>query len=225
MDSLHYRVSNKAPESYHVGVDLGQSRDPTAVALVARRESASIRDPASWEWESEYEYQIRGLRRLPLGMTYPKIVEQIELLTRTVPEDATRELVVDATGVGAAVVDLLREQFRNVSMPLVPVIFTAGEAARCERGAWRVPKKDLVHSLLVTFQEDKLRIPENHELAAVLIGELKTMALKITGQDHTSYEAWRENEHDDLVFALAMATWRARKCAPQPLGGRQRLLW
>jgi hypothetical protein len=213
------------PESYHIGVDLGQSRDPTAVALVARRVMTANRDPATWEWIAAYEYPVIGLKRLPLGLSYPAIVAEIESLARKVPMQGSRELVVDATGVGAAVVDLLRDQIRGDALPIVPVIFTAGDAARCDKGIWRVPKKDLVHALLVTFQEDRLRIAEKHELAARLVGELRNMALKIGGNDHTSYEAWRENEHDDLVFALALAVWRARKFVPRPLGERNRLLW
>ncbi|MEZ5351348.1 MAG: hypothetical protein R2762_01830 [Bryobacteraceae bacterium] len=218
-------TTKKRAESFHIGVDLGQSRDPTAVAVVARREMEGARDAATWEWIVEYEYPVMGLRRLPLGMPYPKIVAEIEALIQRLPDYGTRELIVDATGVGAAVVDLLREQLRNLPVPIVPVIFTGGDTARCENGVWRVPKKDLVHALLVTFQEDRLRMPESHELAGRLIGELKNMAIKIGNQEHVGYEAWRENEHDDMVFALAMAAWRARKFVPRPLGERRRLLW
>ncbi len=217
--------SNNLPESFHVGVDLGQSRDPTAVALVARRAMPATRDAATWEWITEYEYPVIGLRRLPLGLSYPKIVAEIGALIERLPEHGTREIVVDATGVGAAVVDLMREQLRSLAIPIVPVIFTGGDTARCENGVWRVPKKDLIHALLVAFQEDRLRLPKMHELAETLINELKNMAIKIGNQEHVGYEAWRQNEHDDMVFALAMGVWRARKFIARPLGERRPLLW
>jgi len=52
------------------------------------------------------------------------------------------------------------------------------------------------------------------------------MRVKITGESHASYEAWRQNQHDDMVFALALACWRGRCSEPKQLGPRQPLiLW
>jgi hypothetical protein len=42
------------------------------------------------------------------------------------------------------------------------------------------------------------------------------------GTGHTSYEAWREGEHDDLVLAVAMAIYSATRRRPQYLSGSWR---
>ena len=47
-------------------------------------------------------------------------------------------------------------------------------------------------------------------LRPVLVREMQNFTVKINPQTaHDSYGAWRENEHDDLVYALAMAAWQA----------------
>jgi hypothetical protein len=209
-----------AENIHFLGIDLGQSRDHTAVAAVAREQRNLGADPATYEPVVETAYSITGIRRLPLGLSYPAIISEIQQIRAKIPGRA--EMVVDATGVGAPVIDLLRERQETA---VVPVIFTAGGVERYERGAWRVPKKDLVHGLLITFEASALRIPKNHAHAALLIDELKKMSLKVTGNDHAAYESWREGDHDDMVFALALAVWRARRSIPDPMEGRRPLLW
>jgi len=51
----------------------------------------------------------------------------------------------------------------------------------------------------------------------VLAREMAEMRVKITPSGNEQYGAWREGEHDDLVLAVALACWGARKaypCAP-----------
>jgi phage terminase large subunit-like protein len=56
-------MGSKAPEPrYYVGVDLGQSRDPTAIAVVRRVDPPKpapkpIYAPGSLEWEQEQRRQ------------------------------------------------------------------------------------------------------------------------------------------------------------------------
>ena len=69
-----------------VGADIGQARDPTALAVI----------------EAEAEMiLVRHLERLPLGTPYPDAVKRIGEVVQTLPG---AELVVDATGVGRPVV-------------------------------------------------------------------------------------------------------------------------
>jgi hypothetical protein len=37
------------------------------------------------------------------------------------------------------------------------------------------------------------------------------MRVKITASGNEQYGAWREGEHDDLVLAVALACWGARR--------------
>ena len=80
-----------------VGVDLGQVSDPTAIAVA---------EPV------EPDIHIRHLERQPLGTPYPRVAARLGRLVRALPGDA--DLVVDATGVGRPVVDMLCDQDLNV---------------------------------------------------------------------------------------------------------------
>jgi hypothetical protein len=40
------------------------------------------------------------------------------------------------------------------------------------------------------------------------------MRVKTTPSGNEQYGAWREGEHDDLVLAVALACWGARKAYP-----------
>jgi len=209
---------------FFVGVDLGQRHDPTALAMVAREEHVTNEiDAATRERVVDVRYLVGGVRRLKLGTPYTEQVEEIARIVVALPPEGQAAVVVDATGVGAPVVELLRQQLG--SRPLVPVIFTGGDTARYDAGFWRVPKKDLVHGVMVLLQQGQLRISGKSPHAPLLIQELTSMRLRITPEGNAGYAAWREGEHDDLVFALALACWRARRTERRPLGERRPLFW
>ena len=43
----------------------------------------------------------------------------------------------------------------------------------------------------------------------------RTLPLPVTASGREQYGAWREGTHDDLVFAVALAYWAARKTYPR----------
>src|SRR5712675_1948331 len=88
-----------------IGVDLGQRRDYTAFAVVEVKEWVEEVVPA---WlraaEREVRFRVRHVERLPLGSEYRAAVERVrELVVAAVGLPVT--VVVDATGVGAPVVE------------------------------------------------------------------------------------------------------------------------
>ncbi|MDP2995867.1 MAG: hypothetical protein Q8N47_00175 [Bryobacterales bacterium] len=45
------------------------------------------------------------------------------------------------------------------------------------------------------------------------------MRVKVGGEGREQYGVWREGTHDDLVFAVVLAYWAARKMYPnEPTG-------
>jgi hypothetical protein len=198
------------PAGHFVGLDLGQARDPSAIVVMKYTEIPLGRSPVTFEPIVEQRYSFRHLERLPLGLDYPSQVEHVRTLVQR-PElaQSVTSLIVDATGVGRPVVDLLR----RAALPcrLVPVIITGGDKETCESGMWHVPKRDLISGLALLFQRGEIEIcghlPESETLAA----ELSAMRVKISLGGHDTYGAWREGEHDDLVLAAALACWRATR--------------
>ena len=49
------------------------------------------------------------------------------------------------------------------------------------------------------------------------------MRVRVTSSGNEQYGAWREGEHDDLVFAVALACWGAGKRYRRKLYGAEAL--
>jgi len=194
--------------SFFVGLDLGQARDFTAICVAEKvtREDAG-----------DYQLHIRHLERFR-DVLYPDVAERVQALMEA-PELGSRPaLTVDATGVGAAVVDMLRES----GLTFDAVTITGGDTESHQGGyAWRVPKRDLIGGLQVLLQSGRLKIASSLEHAETLRSELLNFRVKINiSTGHDTYEAWREGDHDDLVLAAALAAWNAYKGEWMPLIAR-----
>ena len=117
---------------YFVGVDLGQSRDFTAIAVVERAEKTGAWDPVGYAWRKVVALELRYLERMALGTPYPEVVERVAQVTRSGELDGRCHLAVDGTGVGRPVVDLLRRARPNCV--LLPAMITSGDRETQGRG-------------------------------------------------------------------------------------------
>jgi hypothetical protein len=116
-------------------------------------------------------------------------------------------LIVDNTGVGVAVSDLIKAR----GLKFESVTITGGDRTHRASGTWRVPKRDLVAALEVPFHTGELKVAEDMESWPTLRQELLNFRRKIDLRTaHDSYEHWREGDHDDLVLATALACWFPR---------------
>ena len=95
-------------DCYFVGLDLGQSRDFTAITVAERREEKGEWDPMLWAHKRTATLWVRHLERMPLGTPYPEVVERVRTLTRSAALLGQCHVVADATGVGRPVVDRKR---------------------------------------------------------------------------------------------------------------------
>src|SRR6516225_12315178 len=104
MTSNRCSRSEAMRSDYFLGLDLGQTRDFTALAVLERS------PPTDAETAVEPpEYALRHLHRFPLGTPYTEIVPAVAALVRSGPL-AEAPVVVDQTGVGRAVVDMMRQE-------------------------------------------------------------------------------------------------------------------
>jgi hypothetical protein len=188
------------PVDFLLGLDLGQARDYSALAVVER-----AREPhPDGGGRLVSRYAVRHLRRWPLGTSYTAVADDLAGLVRRPPLDGP-VLVVDQTGVGRAVVDCLAE--RRLAAALERVVLTGGRrASRSADGAWHVPKGELVGCLRALLASRRLRVAAVPERAA-LVRELLAFRVKITAAANETFAAGRERDHDDLVVAAALATW------------------
>jgi hypothetical protein len=101
------------PTNYFVGVDLGQSRDYTAIAVVERRGVGGRMEIRQLTHAEDGVLRLRFLERVELGTPYPEVVERVVQVTRSRELAGRCHLIVDGTGVGRPVVDLLRGRGRD----------------------------------------------------------------------------------------------------------------
>lgn len=219
----------KHPPGYIVGVDLGQARDYTAICVLeyTDRQTGRSRQRRVGNWatggasdlvpETEHVYQVRHLERLPLGTPYPEQAERVAAVINRVkalqreqhvwpqPEPKAPRLVADQTGVGRPVVDMLRAlDLRG----LYAVTIHGGDGVSRTGREYRIPKRELVSVLQVLLQTDRLSVAKALPEADTLVREMLAFKVKISDKGHDSYgNDWRENDHDDLVLAVALAAW------------------
>lgn len=165
------------------GIDVGKKRDPSALVML----EGEIRGPRR---------RIIGADRLPLKKTYPDQAEDMAKFA------AGADLIMmDGSGVGAAVVDIIR---LITDIPVWSVVTTGGEKAKIvwEEKAINVPKKAIVEHLGTSLEKGMLthRIPDiqGQRILDVLLQEMEKFERR--GQ---KMEA-ALGKHDDVVMALCI---------------------
>lgn len=185
---------------FFVGLDLGQSADYSAITVLER--TVVVKEGM----KPVTKFACRHLQRWQLGTPYTTIADDVlEMITREPGFLRGCKLVVDRTGVGAAVVEMIHA--KRLPCSIVPVLITGGHTVSCERGVWHVPKKELASVLQVLMQQRRLQIAKDLPEAATLVKELKAFKVKITTAGNEQFSAWRESDHDDLVLAVALSAW------------------
>jgi hypothetical protein len=168
---------------YLVGLDLGQAQDFSAWIV-----AECIKPPGD-----DSRYDVRHIDHIR-SARYPAIVDHITALVaalrepvafvdRHVPDPRgylrteqrpicpTVHLVVNYTGVGRPVADMLLAAELDRTLTLVTI--TGGDAVtRGDNGEVRVPKRDLASPVQVLLQSDRLRIGQELPHARTLTDEL-----------------------------------------------------
>jgi hypothetical protein len=180
---------------FYIGLDLGQKNDPTAIAVTEASVFHSLR--------------LRHIERVPLGTPYPRVVERVREIVQHSDLSNNCSLAVDATGVGAPVVDMLRAA--RLGCDIVAVTITGGQS-QTQSGAWaNVPKQDLLAVMQLMLERGELRISRDMKYLGALLQELADFRSRPNLQGRLRLGADAYGEHDDLVIALALACWRSKR--------------
>ena len=181
---------------FYLGLDLGQRRDNTAIAIVEKIESRS-----QWGHTEFLSFHVRHAERVLLGTPYALVVERVKQIVQTQPLRGNCAIAVDATGVGAPVVEMMRRA--ELGCEISAVTITGGGTASHIGSMHHVPKADLWAGLTIMLERDELRISTGIPCDAALRRELTTLN-SATGEAPAG-------EKDDLAIALALAVWKARR--------------
>src|SRR4051794_34103755 len=164
---------------YFVGLDLGKAQNYTALSVIERREIVYYdRHPITQQFLTDLKLRVLHLQRIPLDTPYPDIVAFVRRVVNRPEMSRHSTLVVDASGVGAPVVDLLRRA--QLPCTLAPVTITSGDRETSDALGYGVPKRDLIVGLQVAFENRWLRVSRRATHADEFVKELLDMRLYIS---------------------------------------------
>jgi Terminase RNaseH-like domain len=198
----------------HIGIDLGQVKDPTAICVakveqVWRGRGRDVTDKYNRvrkEKVFETEYTAHFLERLPLGTSYPDVAKRIvEILKNPLLLKIQRQAYIDITGVGRPVFQMVEEACKDekdtYNVILKPISFTSGKNYDREKGS--LGKAYLVSRMQALLQEQLVHAPDTPEARATL-EELRVYEIKVDDDGKDTYGA-KTGKHDDLATCLGLA--------------------
>ena len=187
-----------------VGMDLGQRQDYTAIAVVERRDAMRAYQPTSL-----HSIALRHVERLALGTPYAAVVQRVRAIVQSHELRGDCSLTVDATGLGAPVMEMLREA--RLGCEICAVTITGGARENSTGAGISVPKRDLIAEVQTRLERGELRIARDLRGARMLLRELMDVQARAKSNGGMRVGADGSGEHDDLVIALALACWKAKR--------------
>ena len=212
--------SLKVVQPFVVGLQLGRIQSPGALAIIERT-------PGLLE-DSPITHELRFLQRWREGTAYPTIVRQVAALLRRAPlrepdsrldpyrsllpdyiRGGTAAVVVNATGVGRAALELFADE--DPDLRTVATWVTTGDQALEDENGWRVPQRDLVAAVQVLQQQERLAIAALPETTVVL-AQVEGFHVTAGAGGRDRYEA--AAGEDEMVLAVALACWWGELVSP-----------
>lgn len=190
------------------GLDLGQTTDPSAIVII---EQSTIPDPhPGRQGYTLNQFDIRYIHRWELGTKYTKIVEDLQQMYISQAKLVDSPLIVDETGVGKAVVEMIRAS--SIRARIKPYTITAGyREGEFQKGRGTVPKLHLVGAVQAAIQQRRLRYADGLRLGPALEKEMETFHVKVTLDRNETFAHSRQGDKDDLVLAASLAIWWGEK--------------
>jgi hypothetical protein len=194
---------------YYIGMSIGQYNQHTAVVLIEREKR-----------DGEMLYYLTAAERFNIGVQYPAVIASLQVklaaLSAREGKKPSVKIITDITGVGVAIAKLFED--KGIRFHEKVTITNGIKASRDDKDSrkWNVPKRDLVSSLQVLFQTERLKIAGDLPEAATIVQELTDFELT-PGPSNSAGDAeglWREKAFDDYVFSVAVALWSAERQKP-----------
>ena len=212
-------INEPINRQFALALELGKTSEGSAVALVERLGPVG---PAVVPPEKP-RYEVKGLRRFPPGTEYSQtagsllellgsgpVAEELNQKRVRLPDGGVRSVhtqllwILDQTAVGKPIVDMVLEKFRR---PYAHRVIFAGTHTENEvDGLLYIPKHLLISEIEVLLEEERLKISDQHPLAPDLMNELLNYKERRSAPVAAANDPWREQAHDDLVFAVGLAS-------------------
>lgn len=200
-----------------VGLDLGQFVDYSAVSVLGRSLAVNratglpLRDSRGG---AVYCWDVLGLKRFALRTPYTQVIAEVAKIVARPELKPKPRLVVDATGVGVACLEMVRRGIQGVDIWGVSI--TSGESWRMVRmgGAGfllHAAKVQVTGALREVLESGRLKIAKTKDGqpipgADVLKRELADFKVKLTQAANETFGA-DSGSHDDMVLSIALPIW------------------
>lgn len=203
---------------FAAGLDLGQITDHSAIAVNER--AVDYKDHVVGftgfvpnRAATLVQYRTRHLERFRRDTHkhttregfYTGLAQRVDRLLKLPLLWQETDLIVDATAVGMAVLEILKHE----GLEPIPVMIVSGNKPWHldeEEGIYYVTKRDLVMAVALVMESRRLTIRKELALSPTLDKELRAFIVKKTPAGNQRFEH-REGEHDDIVLAEALALW------------------
>jgi hypothetical protein len=186
---------------YYYGLDLGQSRNHTALVTLEKKwKMGTVEEfiaSANRGYHGEWVYRVVQADRVALNKSYTEIAHWVKDEIAKLWRPFHKTLVMDATGVGSAVRDLLRDI--DVGASIVSVVITGGAAAgyTMNGNGVHVSRAELLTKMQTMVEGKRFSVSKDCRQAEALKREM--MMIRLQGKP--------EKEQDDLAYATALAVW------------------
>ena len=186
--------------TFIISADLGQANDWTAISVIEKVVKG-------YGVLNQNQLYLRHIERPSIGTEYPAIVDRIAAIFKSPAlEEHRKAVVIDYTGLGRPVYDMMRERGFNRSLNAISI--TSGMDMTYTNGHYDVPKRELVTSLQIALQNNLLKVAKGLPEANAFIEEMSNFQTKISDAGRDTYNG-RSGVHDDIVMSVAMGVWLA----------------
>jgi len=194
---------NITEKLFIIAADLGQANDYTAITVIDRQVTGY--GVLGADGYGERMQHVRHIERVR-GVEYPVIVDRLSEIYRSKAlAGVPKAVVIDYTGLGRPVFDMMKQAGFHFSLNAISI--TGGDVEHVrESGVYTVPKRDLVSTVQIELQNDRLKFAKGLKEANNLIEELSNFQTSITATGKDTYNG-RSGVHDDIVMSLAMGVW------------------
>ncbi len=212
---------------YHVGLDLGEVKDYSALAAIHE-----VVDPPSEAKGQMRRWILRYLYPFSERPDYEKVVAMVARFMSSeelwpdvvharsqlgdplvVKKDKRPTLVIDDSGVGRGIYRMFRmQEIRPIGVSITGASQGAPRRDRKESGRWKVPKVQLIFDLIQAIDTKRLEVPAGLEHWDTLREQLLHFSRKQNERTgHIRFEHERATDKDDLVMAVALALWNIKR--------------
>jgi hypothetical protein len=200
-----------------LGVDFGQSRDATVIiAVESYRLEPDINDVIAattprealrgrFKGRAETHYTLVHIEKLPRGTSFPQQAAMIVRTAMALGDEEKPRLLVDETGLGKPMLDLLR---RDCPFPVRGAVIGSGNEVTRRGRDLTIPKQELVSNLEAVLSTRRLHSVPDLPYASELDEQLRAFSYELSDSGRPKFAG--RKSHDDFVSALMLALFGAR---------------